>query len=709
MATTPSRTRPRRLRRVAALIGATALGLGGMVVSSATADGGPNLVMNSGFEDGLTGWSASGGTLALSDASATGDHSGSLTGRTAFYHGLKGTLAEPLAHDGKYRVTAKIKHSGSATEPFGFAVCPASGACVAPKDQIKQVAKDAWSEFSFDFTPMVSEHYTPEMAAVEFKNFQFETPWSSTVSFEIDDVSIVRLDAPSGLLPEGGFEDGNFDGWYVVDGRDGELSLKTLEDDGHSLLLSGRTLTNTGPSADISGKLEAGATYRLEADLRYSGGADTQGFSFTLCDANFTYGICFNAVRKTATRDEWISFDGEFVANVQNASVGDVGDWKNAFFETDWKASPTEADLVDFEIDNVSLVKTKDAPVAPPAGDETAVEAIQTKPVGDHNPLMGHKFGADPHHLIYNGRLYIYSTSDDQQYRTAEKGANGLPLTDGGYERINHLNVISTDDMVNWVDHGEVPVAGKDGVAKWAGNSWAPAAVSADLDGDGVEEVYLYFCNGGSGTGVIVGGSPLGPWEDPNGKMLISQNNPIQFPAGMWLFDPEIFVDDDGQPYLYFGGDWSFAKDPYHPKSTRVVKLDKTDYTKLADPSGAGITVIDGPGMFEASSMFKRDGKYYYSYSSNFMVGNSQYDALKIEGQAYPGTGQIAYMISDDPMDLTREKFAGTASRRTASGSRDRAATTTRTCSPTRDAATSPITRRSPAWHGDERSTTARS
>ncbi|NHB84317.1 hypothetical protein G7085_06060 [Tessaracoccus sp. HDW20] len=83
-------------------------------------------------------------------------------------------------------------------------------------------------------------------------------------------------------------------------------------------------------------------------------------------------------------------------------------------------------------------------------------------------------------------------------------------MTDGGYDRITHLNVISTDDMVNWVDHGEVPVAGLDGVAKWSGNSWAPAAVSADTDGDGKEEVYLYFCNGGAGTGVIVGGSPLG-------------------------------------------------------------------------------------------------------------------------------------------------------------------------------------------------------
>src|SRR5699024_7082389 len=141
-----------------------------------------------------------------------------------------------------------------------------------------------------------------------------------------------------------------------------------------------------------------------------------------------------------------------------NADVGSVDDWKNAFFETAWTADPTEADLVDFEIDNVSLVKVAEVPVAPEPGAKSPVEDIQSKPVGDHNPLMGHKFGADPHHLIFNDRLYIYSTSDDQQYRTADKKPNGLPERDGGYDRINHLNVISTDDMVNWVDHGEVPV-----------------------------------------------------------------------------------------------------------------------------------------------------------------------------------------------------------------------------------------------------------
>ncbi len=628
-------------------------------VPSAAAVVDANIVVNPGFEDGTTGWSQSGGTFSLSDDAASGEHSGSLTGRTQFYHGLKGTFTEPLVHDGEYRVTAKIKHEGEANEPFGFAFCPASGSCVAAPDAIKQLPRGEWTEYSLDFVPNESPNYQPSHETAVFGYFQFETPWSSTVDFKVDDVSVVRLDQPASLLPEGTFEEGNHDGWYVVDGRAGELSLVSpgAESD-TALKLSGRDLTNTGPSADIAGAFEEGAKYRLEAQLRYTGGDATAGFSFTICDAGFTYGICLNAVQKTATQGEWTDFSGEFVAKNPNPAVGGVADWKNAFFETDWKADPTSADLVDFEIDNVSLVKIEDAPTGPEPA--TAVEDVQAKPVGDHNPLMGHKFGADPHHLIYNGRLYIYSTSDDQQYQTAEKQENGLPVRDGGYDRINTLNVMSTDDMVNWVDHGAIPVAGMDGIATWAGNSWAPAAVSADLDGDGTEEVYLYFCNGGSGTGVIVGGSPLGPWDDPNGKMLISQNNPINFPGGMWLFDPEVFVDTDGQPYLYFGGNWDFVQDPYHPKSTRVVKLDPNDYSKLEDPSGAGITEIDGPGMFEASSMYERDGKYYYSYSSNFAIGNSQYDDKKIPGQAYPGGGQIAYMISDDPMDLTRDKFAGT-------------------------------------------------
>src|SRR5699024_8976741 len=76
-----------------------------------------NMVVNPGFEEGTSGWSASGGTFTVSDDAASGDHSGALTDRNEFYEGIRGTLTDPLAHDGHYRIEAEIKHDGSASEP----------------------------------------------------------------------------------------------------------------------------------------------------------------------------------------------------------------------------------------------------------------------------------------------------------------------------------------------------------------------------------------------------------------------------------------------------------------------------------------------------------------------------------------------------------------------------------------------------------------
>ncbi|NHB84319.1 hypothetical protein G7085_06070 [Tessaracoccus sp. HDW20] len=101
--------------------------LAGTLIGSptASADAAGNLVINPGFEQGITGWSASGGVFGIVPDAASGASSGSLSNRTAFYQGLKGSLTSPLAHDGQYRVTAKVKHTaGNATEPFGFAYCP---------------------------------------------------------------------------------------------------------------------------------------------------------------------------------------------------------------------------------------------------------------------------------------------------------------------------------------------------------------------------------------------------------------------------------------------------------------------------------------------------------------------------------------------------------------------------------------------------------
>ncbi|MDI9420334.1 MAG: hypothetical protein QM399_09230, partial [Bacillota bacterium] len=34
------------------------------------------------------------------------------------------------------------------------------------------------------------------------------------------------------------------------------------------------------------------------------------------------------------------------------------------------------------------------------------------KPLGKHNPILPHRFGADPYALVYDGRVYVYATND---------------------------------------------------------------------------------------------------------------------------------------------------------------------------------------------------------------------------------------------------------------------------------------------------------
>ena len=267
---------------------------------------------------------------------------------------------------------------------------------------------------------------------------------------------------------------------------------------------------------------------------------------------------------------------------------------------------------------NVSIVKPENNAVA--------------KLLGNSNPLIDYDYGADPFALVYDGRVYLYMTADKLQYDT-----NGNVI-DNDYSYINKLHVISSDDMVNWTDHGFIQVAGPDGVAKWANYSWAPAVAYKQIDG--VDKFFLYFCNSGGGIGVLEGESPVGPWKDPNGKALIDGSTPgVQ--GVPWIFDPAVMVDDDGTGYLAFGGGVPAGQD-LNPKSARIVKL-ADNMTSLANDADGVPQMIDAPCMFEDGGIHKANGKYYYSYCSNFSGNHSE-----IEG--YPGYGIICYMVSDDPM-----------------------------------------------------------
>ncbi|HOU93065.1 MAG TPA: family 43 glycosylhydrolase, partial [Polyangiaceae bacterium] len=119
---------------------------------------------------------------------------------------------------------------------------------------------------------------------------------------------------------------------------------------------------------------------------------------------------------------------------------------------------------------------------------------------------------------------------------------------------------------------------------------------------------------GGAMTiGVAVADSPTGPYEDAIGGPLVS--DPIEMEnwgfsdAGQtpYTIDPAVFVDDDGQAYLYYGGFWRLVGGRL---GDDMISLEG----ELAELRING-TPGDG-GYWEAPYLIKRDGTYYLIYAA---------------------------------------------------------------------------------------------
>jgi len=198
-------------------------------------------------------------------------------------------------------------------------------------------------------------------------------------------------------------------------------------------------------------------------------------------------------------------------------------------------------------------------------------------------PVASHRYLADPSPLVTKDRVYIYCSDDDES-----------PV-EGGYN-IPDVVCVSSSDMKNWTDHGSVFWPEK--TTSWAKRSWAPAAIERD------GKFFLYFGNGGGGIGVVCSTNPVGPFTDPLGKELISHGTPgVQPSTNMWLFDPGVFIDDNGQAYIYFGGN--------DDCNVRAAKLNR-DIISL----DGEVIKMHATNFFEAAWVFKRQGLYYFSYSS---------------------------------------------------------------------------------------------
>ncbi len=248
------------------------------------------------------------------------------------------------------------------------------------------------------------------------------------------------------------------------------------------------------------------------------------------------------------------------------------------------------------------------------------------KQEGENNPLYTQRFGADPGYLVWNDRLYVYTTNDVIEYN-----ADGT-VRENTYGQVNKINCISSADLVNWTDHGAIPAAGRKGIAAWATNSWAPCVAHQVVNGE--DKFFLYTCNNGNGIFVLTADDPAGPWTDPLGKGLITRSTPNCADV-TWLFDPAVFVDEDGKAYLYFGGGVPEGKDA-NPGTIRCVQLGADMISIVGEPR-----VIDAPYAFEDSGMNRIGDTYYYTYCSNWNVGGNPYGLE---------AGAIQYMTSDSPM-----------------------------------------------------------
>jgi hypothetical protein len=148
-----------------------------------------------------------------------------------------------------------------------------------------------------------------------------------------------------------------------------------------------------------------------------------------------------------------------------------------------------------------------------------------SRPALADNPIVQTMFTADPASLVHNGTFYMFTGHD-------EDGA--------GWFDMREWRVFSTTDMANWTDLG-VPMNLK--TFTWANvDAWAAQCVFRD--GKFYYYVPIRLSGDRFGIGVGVSDKAEGPYTDAIGKPLLE---------GDAYIDPTVFIDDDGQAYMYWG------------------------------------------------------------------------------------------------------------------------------------------------------------
>lgn len=202
---------------------------------------------------------------------------------------------------------------------------------------------------------------------------------------------------------------------------------------------------------------------------------------------------------------------------------------------------------------------------------------------------------ADPEvRQMPDGRVYIYGSRDEP-----------------GNSWCSHsYNVLSSSDLVDW--HVEQFSFATEGLGKQVDYTdrllYAPDCIYKD------GKYYLYYCLAGNGEdeGVAVSSSPYGPFRD--GKVM----------EGISGIDPSVFIDDDGQAYLFWG--------QWHAQGAKLSK----DMLSIEGAVHDSLLTYKTHFFNEGSSVRKRNGIYYLVYGSHSRHGESNCATLDYATATHP-------------------------------------------------------------------------
>lgn len=202
---------------------------------------------------------------------------------------------------------------------------------------------------------------------------------------------------------------------------------------------------------------------------------------------------------------------------------------------------------------------------------------------------------ADPEaRQMPDGRVYVYGSRDEPTNVWCS----------------HTYDVLSTSDLINW-DVEQFSFATK-GIGKQVDYTdqllYAPDCIYHN------GKYYLYYCltNEKEDEGVAVSSSPYGPFKE--GKAI----------AGIHGIDPSVFIDDDGQAYLFWGSSNVYPlrgkklnKDDRFLIEGETVELFGLDMPKHGwERFGENHTDTVLGGYMEGAWLTKHDGKYYMQYAA---------------------------------------------------------------------------------------------